>query len=68
MGRLHLTVFTYRMEYDEVDIEDLNYFKELIELTKISITLLVYIWSRDKDVSDKDAIERYLETLCKEVQ
>ena len=56
------------MEYDEVDIEDLNYFKELVELTKISITLLVYIWSRDKDVSDKDAIERYLETLCKEVQ
>ncbi|RLG91268.1 MAG: hypothetical protein DRO36_04585 [Candidatus Hecatellales archaeon] len=56
------------MEYDEVDIEDLNYFKELVELTEISITLLVYIWSRDKDISDKIAIEKFLETLCNKTE
>ncbi|RLG02531.1 MAG: hypothetical protein DRN61_06330 [Thaumarchaeota archaeon] len=56
------------MEYDEPDIEDLNYLKEMVELTKFSITLLVYIWSRDKNVLDKAAIEKFLETLCKEVQ
>jgi len=56
------------MEYDEPEIEDLNYFKEMVELTRFSITLLVYIWSKDKDVSDKAAIEKFLEALCKEVK
>ena len=48
------------MEYDEPDIENLNYFKEMVELIKFSMTLPVYMWSRDKDVSDKTAIEKSL--------
>ena len=54
------------MKYGKTDIEDLKYLREMIELTRSSIALLIYAWSKDKDITDKNAIEEFLNKLSEE--
>jgi len=53
------------MEYNNADVEDLRYLKENIEAVRLSLAILTYVWSIDKDV-DKEGVGKLLERIIKE--
>lgn len=51
-------------EYFDEDIEDLKHLRELIEYTRQALAILLYAWSKDKDIAGRSDIEKHLlETL-----
>ncbi len=53
------------MEYSKADIEDLRYLKENVEAARLSLAILAYVWSIDKEV-DKKGIGKLLEKIIRE--
>lgn len=55
------------MEYNSEDLDDLKHLNEIIKHTRLALTSIAYVWSIDKDITDKEALKKHLEELSKAV-
>jgi len=52
------------MNYDEKDLETLGALNIITKYTKATLSVIAYVWSFDKDVSNRDAISKHLNTVA----
>jgi len=56
------------MEYGSEDLDDLKCLNEAIEHTRLAVTVMVYAWSLDKELANREALKKYLDELSKPIR